>query len=260
MLAAAACGSSPGGPDEGNLPPDDRGTLVSFDQPVGFSGFVWSPDSREIFLLTHSSSSYRLRAYDPVAETQRVVAEGAGSLRTRISESGEWLYYMDFASASRDVFRVSREGGNPERVTTGGSQLGFGLSGDARYVAYVSTPHTVAVFDTRDQTRREFSVPDAGAVGAMSPDGGEIEVTAVFAGGSAVDVLATDDGTVRRVHSRPESPAVVFGASWKGGALHLLLMTAGLDQAGTRTFRERNRSTDAETILGAISAAGAADT
>jgi hypothetical protein len=175
--------------------------------------------------------------------------------------SDQWLYYGGFVGSEPRIFRVSQQGGSPERVDVGGPPLGFAVSDDDRYVAYVSTRGVVTVFDTHDATRREFVVTDAAAVLSFAPTATEIATVATFPGGSAVDILDTGTGTTRRVYTRqdpsagsPGSPPPA-GAAWKGGVLHLLLATA--TQTGrSATFRERNAATGAETTLGTITPTG----
>jgi hypothetical protein len=258
IVLAMACGSSPGEPNEGPIPPDDRGTLVSLGEPLA-TGFVWSADSREVFVFTRRSSgpviSYRLRAYDPVTQAQRAVGDSpAFPENFRASETGQWFYYSSFVSSSRDIFRVPQQGGSPEHVTAAGPQPGFAVSGDTRYVAYVSARDVVTVFDATDQTRRTFVVTDALAVLVMAPDASEIAVISGLTSGNAIDILTTADGTVRRAHTRqnpsPGGPPIAVAASWKDGALHLLFMA--VDQSRIPTLYERNMATEAQTNLGTL--------
>jgi len=258
---AAACGS-PGGPDEQPIPPDDRGTLVDFGQPLSSASTVWSADGREIFVFTRRASGspapYTLRGYDPATQARRVVGEASEYPQSfRGSATDQWLYYVTLVGPEPRIFRVSQQGGNAEHLDAGGAQPGVAISEDDRYVAYVPARGTVAVFDTQDGSRRDFTVPEASTPIAFGPTGIEIAISSTFPGGSAVDILDRGTGTARRVHTRqdpsagsPGSPPPA-GAAWKGGVLHLLLATAS-ETGRSATFRERNVATGTETTLGTI--------
>lgn len=101
---------------------------------------AWSPDGRAVaFESRDTSGASQIYSIDVNLHQPKQLTTGKGDRKLPSwSRDGAWIYFSWDEGAGRDIWRVRRSGGVPERVTTGGSGLAAAESADGRTLYYLA--------------------------------------------------------------------------------------------------------------------------
>jgi dipeptidyl aminopeptidase/acylaminoacyl peptidase len=201
---------------------------------------AWSPDGTRI--------AYHLQdAGDSVFVADRTGANARQIFRRRANEhnhfliwsvDGRWIYFTSGTPETKemDLWRVSPDGGSPERLTTHNSDVAYPTPIDSRTVVYVSHdedgsgPWLWAIDVERKLTRRvSFGVEKYLSV-AATPDGSQLAATVANPSASLWSVPIFPDRLAEEADVKPfrlstaHSSAPRFGA---GPLFYLSSLGAG---------------------------------
>ena len=201
---------------------------------------AWSPDGTRI--------AYHLQdAGDSVFVADRTGANARQIFRRRANEhnhfliwsvDGRWIYFTSGTPETKemDLWRVSPDGGSPERLTTHNSDVAYPTPIDSRTVVYVSHdedgsgPWLWAIDVDRKLTRRvSFGVEKYLSV-AATPDGSQLAATVANPSASLWSVPIFPDRLAEEADVKPfrlstaHSSAPRFGA---GPLFYLSSLGAG---------------------------------
>ena len=164
---------------------------------------AWSPDgSRVVYHLQDDGDS--MYVADRTGANARLIFRRKANEHNHFpiwSVDGRWIYFVSGTPATKemDMWRISPEGGAPERLTQRNSDVAYPAPVDARTVMYVSHdadgsgPWLWAVDVDRKASRRvSFGVEKYGSV-AATPDGRKLVATVANPAASLWTIpLATD--------------------------------------------------------------------
>jgi len=102
----------------------------------------WSPDGKTLALTLSrdgGSQIYLMDAVQPGAEARRLAASSGIDTEPTFSPDGQTVFFVSDRGGSPQIYKVAVAGGNPERVTFGGSyNISPAVSPDGRSLAYIS--------------------------------------------------------------------------------------------------------------------------
>ena len=99
----------------------------------------WSPDGKSIaFESRDANGESQIYAIGIDVRQPKLLTAGRGDRRMPSwSRTGEWIYFSSDQGTGRDIWRVRRDGGSPERLTEGGSGLAAAESADGTTLLYL---------------------------------------------------------------------------------------------------------------------------
>ena len=111
----------------------------------------WSPDGRSIaFESRNASGDSQIHVIELNARQPTQLTNGRGDRRMPSwSRNGRWIYFSSDDGTGRNIWRVPRSGGSPERVTDTGSGLAAVESADGMTLFYLG-PRTPRLHDPTD--------------------------------------------------------------------------------------------------------------
>jgi len=135
--------TSAGGPHVGSPAPSPDGRKVALDGRL-------EVDSEDIYIID-----------GPGAEPRRLTQSPSKDIVPSWSPDGRWVYFCSLRAGAEDIWRIPSEGGEAERVTTGGGFESF-PSRDGRYLFYsrLGDPGLVIRLDL--ETGGETTYPELG--------------------------------------------------------------------------------------------------
>jgi Tol biopolymer transport system component/DNA-binding winged helix-turn-helix (wHTH) protein len=100
---------------------------------------AWSPDDRSVvFESATANGESQIVSMDVDVRQPRQLTSGPGDRRIPTwSRTGEWVYFAWDPGSGRNIWRVSRNGGSAQRMTTGGSGMAAQESADGLTVFYL---------------------------------------------------------------------------------------------------------------------------
>ena len=112
---------------------------------------AWSRDGSSVaFDSRGGTGESQIFSIDVERREPRQLTNGRGDRRTPSwSRNGEWIYFSWDQGRGRDIWRVQRTGGAPERVTTTGSGLTAVESADGATLFYLA-PRTIRIHEPTD--------------------------------------------------------------------------------------------------------------
>jgi Tol biopolymer transport system component/DNA-binding winged helix-turn-helix (wHTH) protein len=99
----------------------------------------WSPDGKSIaFESRDANGESQIYAIGVDVRQPALLTTGRGDRRMPSwSRTGEWIYFSSDQGTGRDIWRVRRDGGSPERVTESGSGLAGAEAADGATLLYL---------------------------------------------------------------------------------------------------------------------------
>ena len=99
----------------------------------------WSPDGRTVaFESRNAAGDSQIHVIELNVRQPKQLTSGRGDRRMPSwSRNGQWIYFSSDDGTGRDIWRVQRTGGSPERVTTTGSGLAAVESADGSTLFYL---------------------------------------------------------------------------------------------------------------------------
>lgn len=112
---------------------------------------AWSRDGGSVAFESRSATGEsQIYSIDLNVRQPRQLTTGKGDRKVPTwSRSGAWIYFSWDQGSGRDIWRVSRSGGSPERITTGGSGLAGRESSDGTSLFYLG-PSTMRLHEPTD--------------------------------------------------------------------------------------------------------------
>ena len=197
---------------------------------------AWSPDGTRI--------AYHLQdAGDSVFVADRTGANARQIFRRRANEhnhfliwsvDGRWIYFTSGTPETKemDLWRVSPDGGSPERLTTHNSDVAYPTPIDSRTVVYVSHdedgsgPWLWAIDVDRKLTRRvSFGVEKYLSV-AATPDGSQLAATVANPSASLWSVPIFPDRLAEEADVKPVRLSTAHSSAPRFGAGPLFYLSS----------------------------------
>jgi Tol biopolymer transport system component len=196
--------------------------------------FTWSPDGRELAIVSNRSGRDHLFILDETGRTKTRIETDVAPFAPRWSPTGEIIAFMgNRVSGLSDIFLIPAHGGTARNLTetTTSSEANIAWSPDGQSIAtsYLDKENVIIL---RVDGSERYRLTDNGNLPEWSPDGESIVYRTARGGTPQILMRAVNNETdTLRLSSETMGKVAYYPPTWSpDGSLVLFLTTEGSQQ------------------------------